>query len=59
MKVNEFIRAEIEWAKSILAKPEYVMPNGRQSHQVAYSVINKAMDQAIDKCRFTIDGCIY
>ena len=48
MKTNEFIAAEIEWAQGILAQPVYTMPNGKPSHQVAYEVLNQAMDRRIE-----------
>ena len=38
----------IDWAASILAKPEYTMPNGRYSHDVAYDIIETAEDDLID-----------
>ena len=48
MKTNEFTNAEIEWAQGILAKPSYTMPNGKPSHQIAYEVLNQALDRRIE-----------
>lgn len=48
MTTNEFTRAEIDWANSILAQPVYTMPNGKPSHQVAYEVLNRALDRRIE-----------
>jgi len=48
MTTNEFTKAEIEWANGILAQPVYVMPNGKPSHQVAYEVLNQALDRRIE-----------
>lgn len=48
MTTNEFTKAEIEWAHSILARPSYTMPNGKPSHQVAYEVLNRALDHRIE-----------
>ena len=58
MTANEFTRAEIDWAQSILAKPVYTMPNGRSSHEVAYEALNNALDRAVDECLWTADGRI-
>lgn len=48
MTTNEFTKAEIEWAQGILAQPAYVMANGKPSHQVAYEVLNQALDRRIE-----------
>lgn len=53
----EFIRAEIGWANGILARPAYVMPNGRDSHDVAQEVKDAALDRAVDFTEYTADGC--
>jgi len=45
MTNKEFSNAEITWAEGILAQPAYTMPNGKNSHAVAYAVLNKALDR--------------
>ena len=45
MTNEQFNAAEIKWAHAILAKPAYTMPNGKQSHEVAYTVLNAAIDR--------------
>ena len=45
MTNEQFNAAEIKWAHAILAKPAYTMPNGKQSHDVAYTVLSKAIDR--------------
>ena len=43
-----FARTEIAWADGILSKPEYTMPNGRSSHEVAREVADKAQNRLYD-----------
>lgn len=45
MTNKEFSSAEVAWAKNILAQPAYTMPNGKDSHAVAYEVMSKVLDR--------------
>ena len=56
MTSSEFNKAEIEWANGILSQPEYIMPNGKPSHQVAYEVKAQAVDRMIDTGRINAFG---
>ena len=47
MTKAEFNLYEIDWANRLLSQPAYTMPNGKDSHTVAYEVKNKAMDRMI------------
>jgi len=49
MTNSEFNLAEMSWAKKIISEPPYVMPNGRLSHDIAYEVLDKALDRMIDE----------
>lgn len=46
--VAEFARSRIRWADGILDKPSYIMPNGRNSHDVAIEVKNDELDKALE-----------
>lgn len=35
MKRSEFLKETIVWANGILSEPNYVMPNNKNSHDVA------------------------
>lgn len=49
MTKQEFNKAEMLWAQSILQQPEYTMPNGKPSHQVAYEVMGEAIDRMVEE----------
>lgn len=40
-----------EWAQGVLAAPAVTFPNGRDSHEVAGEVLDKAEDELIDFLR--------
>lgn len=42
---KEFINSQMAWAKGILAQESYTMPNGKNSHRVAYEVLNTCLDR--------------
>lgn len=56
MTNKEFSSAEVRWAKGILAKPAYTMPNGKDSHEVAFSVIGKVLDRLPETHRVNAFG---
>jgi hypothetical protein len=56
MTDSQFHLANLEWARGILAQPSYVMPNGRDSHEVVNEVADEAQDNLIDHARYTADG---
>lgn len=56
MTESEFHLATIEWAKGILSRPAYTMPNGRNSWEVANEAADKAHDALIDHTHYTADG---
>jgi hypothetical protein len=56
MKNSEFNLAEKTWAEKLLSEPVYTKLNGRQSHDVAYEVLNKVLDRMISDNRLTADG---
>ena len=56
MTNSKFNLAEKAWAEKILFEPSYTMPNGRLSHDIAYEVLNKALDRMIDENRLASDG---
>lgn len=39
---------QAEWARELLAKPNVTYPNGRQSHEAAGKILEKAEDRLID-----------
>lgn len=43
----EFNLARVKWANDILSKPAYIMPNGKNSHDVANDELNAAHDRMI------------
>ena len=56
MTKAEFNLAEKSWAERILSAPVYTMPNGRPSHDVAYEVLNAAIDRMIEENPVTVYG---
>jgi hypothetical protein len=54
MQPAQFNRAEMDWARNILAQPCYTMPNGKPSHQVANEVLCRVMDRLA--ARGTVDA---
>ena len=44
---------QAEWAQGVLAAPAVTYPNGRNSHEVAGEVLDKAEDGLIDFLRVT------
>lgn len=56
MTPAQFNVAEIKWADALLARPAYVMANGRSSHQVAYEVKAAAIDRMLDQNRVNAYG---
>lgn len=56
MTTNEFNRANVAWAENILAQPEYTMPNGKSSHQVAYETLHETVDAMVDTLRINAWG---
>jgi len=56
MTKAEFNLAEKSWAERILSAPVYTMPNGRRSHDVAYEVLNAALDRMIEENSLTAWG---
>jgi len=56
MTKQEFNKSEIAWAQNILKQPEYKMPIGKSSHQVAYEVLNHAWDRMLDQNYVTAHG---
>ena len=47
MTKAEFNIWSVEWAKKILSQPAYIMPVGRDSHELANDVMARAMDRMI------------
>ena len=56
MTNSQFNQAEVKWANGILAAPTYVMPNGKNSHDVAKDVISKAMNKMLDQNKLNAFG---
>jgi hypothetical protein len=56
MTNSEFHQANIDWAKKLLSQPEYTMPNGKSSHQIAYAELNKAIDARLKTGRVDAFG---
>lgn len=56
MTNKEFSSAEVSWAKGILEKPAYTMPNGKDSHAVAYAVMGKVLDRLPETHRVNAFG---
>ena len=56
MTKNQFNLNEIAWAKKLLSEPPYIMPNGRRSHDVAYEVMDRALDRMLDQNRVNACG---
>ena len=56
MTKQEFNKSEIAWAQNVLEQPEYNMYNGKSSHQVAYEVMNRAMDRMVEQNQITAYG---
>ena len=56
MNQSQFNQAEIQWSKNLLAAPPYTMPNGKQSHAVAYEVLNALIDRLPDQARVNACG---
>jgi hypothetical protein len=44
---------QAEWAKGVLSAPAVTYPNGRNSHEVANEVLEKAEDGLLDYWRLT------
>ena len=56
MTKSEFNLVEKAWADKILSEPSYVMPNNRQSHDVAKEVLSKTMDRMLYQNRLDAHG---
>jgi len=56
MTKSQFNLIEMDWAKKVISEPTYVMPNGRKSHDVAYEVLNKALDRILDENHLNAHG---
>lgn len=53
MNTPEFHKANIDWADRILSHSPYIMPNGRNSHDVAREVRAQSIDTLED---LALDG---
>lgn len=47
MTKAKFNLSEINWAKKILSQPAYIMPVGKNSHELANDVMARAMDRMV------------
>ena len=51
---SEFAISEINWANKILSNPSVVWPNGRDSHDVAGEILDRAEDALISYLCLTV-----
>ena len=56
MTKSEFNLVEKAWAERLLSQPSFIMPNSRQSHDVAKEVLSKTMDRMLDQNRLDAHG---
>lgn len=44
----DHLQSQVKWAEKVLAAPNVVYPNGRESHEVANQVYDECQDELID-----------
>jgi hypothetical protein len=48
------LATEAQWARGVLAQPAVIYPNGRDSHEVACEVLDRAEDGLMDFLRVVV-----
>lgn len=49
-----FLQGQIKWADKVMAAPNVVYQNGRESHEVAHEVWSQSQDELIDFLGITL-----